>query len=96
MMSNSQQEFVRALDGLIDEIVIKTVKEHINDIVEAEIHAKLQHHFNVLSLHFMDKIEKFMTTRLHEFHRDDEETTRRMIHDILSDTSFSANIPPKI
>lgn len=95
MMSISQQEFVRALEGLIDEIVTKTVKEHVDALFEKNIQDKLTHRFNVLSLHFMDKVDKHVKSRA-DSHVPSRDEVRDMLYDILSDTSFSASIPPKI
>ena len=96
MMSISQQEFVRALDGLIDEIVTKTVKERVDDLVEKNIQDKLDNRFNALWFRIMDEVDKSIVARLNGLHINEEERSRRIVYDILSDTSFYPNLPSKI
>ncbi|HOR21153.1 MAG TPA: hypothetical protein PLY43_00365 [Ruminococcus sp.] len=95
MMSISQQEFVRALDGLIDEIVTKTVKEHVDDLVEKNIQDKLDHRFNALWFCIADEMDRHIRSRA-DSHVPSRDEIRKLVYDILSDTSFSPNLPPKI
>lgn len=71
-MTISENEFVRALDRHIDQIITHFVSERIDEIVEKHVKSQADNH-----VPSRDEI-------------------RKLVYDILSDTSFSPNLPPKI